>query len=340
MDPRSGAIPTTTGWTIDQQTGMASKTVEAGNTVGTLPIPTRANYEFVGWYTAATGGTRINDSVIIANTVTYYAHWMDSATATIGTTLYATLQEAVDDEPTDNTETTITLLKDTLEAVYIAADKNIVLDLDGHRLYNDGTKNAKSMNDNTTRPSVIENLGSIKIKNGTINANARQSVINTATGTVIIENTSVTHTGVGNNNTKQAIYLYSGTLIVTGNSTISANNSGAYQGVNRGVIQTDAGTVRILGGTVTSATGPAITSKAAGTIELGEKDGSILNTSPVIQGATNGIETPGTLKFYDGIVKGKTAAISGTVSDTEVGATEVNSTETIGSDTYYTRSYQ
>ena len=340
LDPRSGVIPTTTGWTIDQQTGKASKTVEAGNTVGTLPTPTRTNYDFAGWYTAATGGTRINDSEIIENTVTYYAHWMDNAAATIGTTLYATLQEAIDDVPANNTQTTITLLKDTLEAVHVAAGKNIVLDLDGYRLYNDGTKNAKSMNDNTSRPSVIENLGTLKIKNGIINGSSKQSCINTATGTITIENATVIHTGVGTNNTRQAIYLYSGTLIVTGNSTISANNTGAYQGTNRGAIQTDAGTVRILGGTVSSTAGAGITSKAAGTIELGEKDGSIDNTSPVIQGATNGIETPGTLKFYDGIVKGKTAAMSGTVSDTEIGATEVNSTETIGGYTYYTRSYQ
>ncbi len=340
LDPRDGTIPVTTGWTIDQQTGMASKTLEAGNTVGTLPTPTRTAYNFTGWYTAATGGTRINNSQLVTGTATYYAQWTDNAAAIIGQTLYATLQEAIDDVPTDNTETTITLLKDTLEAVYVAPDKNIVLDLDGHKLYNNGTKNAKSMNDNSTRPSVIENLGSIKIKNGIINASSRQSAINTATGTIIIENASVTHTGEGTNNTKQAIYLYSGTLIISGNSTISANNAGSYQGVNRGVIQTDAGTVKILGGTVTSTAGPAITTKAAGKIELGEKDGTIGNTSPVIQGKTNGIETPGTLKFYDGIVKGKTAAISGTVSDTETGATEVNGTETIGSDIYYTRCYQ
>ena len=233
------------------------------------------------------------------------------------------------------------MLKDTLEAVHVAAGKNIVLDLDGHRLYNNGTKNAKSMNDNTNRPSVIENLGNLKISNGTIvNGNSKQSAINTGTGTVIIENASISHTGGGSDFTKQAIYLYTGTLIVTGNSTITANNSGAYQGVNRGVIQTDSGTVRILGGTVSSETGPAITTKAAGKIELGEKDGTIGNTSPVIQGKTNGIETPGTLKFYDGIVKGRTAAISGTVSDTETGATEVNDTEVIGGYTYYTRCYQ
>ena len=75
---------------------------------------------------------------------------------------------------------------------------------------------------------------------------------------------------------------------------------------------------------------------------MGEEDGSIDNTTPVIQGKTNGIESASsvTFNFYDGIVKGVTASISGTVSDTETGASRVDDTETIGSDTYHTTYYQ
>lgn len=48
----------------------------AGNTIGTLPTPTKSGYSFAGWYTAASGGTKIsNTTPLPAENVTYYAHW-------------------------------------------------------------------------------------------------------------------------------------------------------------------------------------------------------------------------------------------------------------------------
>lgn len=335
FDPNSGTIPQ----------ADASRTVEAGNAVGTLPTTaTKANQCFTGWYTDPTNGTRINETEIIGDTtVTFYAHWTSNAVARIGAIYYESLQDAIDDVPTDNTQTTITLIADDLEAVYIEANKNIILDLDGHKLYNNGTKNAKSMNDNSTRPSVIENLGTLKIMNGTMTANSKQPAINTGTGDLIVENVTITHTGTSGQNVKQAITLHSGTLTIKGNSVLSANNSGAYGGYNRGVIQVISGTARILGGTITSATGPGIVNQASATLILGQKDGTAGNTTPIIRGKTYGVQTSGTgstFNFYDGIVKGITGSISGTIADYENGASRVDATETIGTDTYYTTCYQ
>jgi len=53
----------------------SSREVTAGETVGTLPTPTRRGYGFVGWFTAAEGGTQINASTPVSDNVTYYAHW-------------------------------------------------------------------------------------------------------------------------------------------------------------------------------------------------------------------------------------------------------------------------
>ena len=55
----------------------ASKTVSYDETYGELPTPTKTGYVFDGWYTSATGGTRITNSTTV-NTVsshTLYAHW-------------------------------------------------------------------------------------------------------------------------------------------------------------------------------------------------------------------------------------------------------------------------
>jgi len=42
----------------------------------TLPTPTRAGYKFLGWFTAASGGTKVTGSNYLASTsATLYAHW-------------------------------------------------------------------------------------------------------------------------------------------------------------------------------------------------------------------------------------------------------------------------
>ena len=55
----------------------ASKTVTYGGTYGTLPTPTRAGYTFNGWYTAASGGSKVGTDTKVAITAnqTLYAQW-------------------------------------------------------------------------------------------------------------------------------------------------------------------------------------------------------------------------------------------------------------------------
>ena len=70
----SGSIPSTTGWTGTGAT--ATKTVAYNAAYGTLPTPTKTGYGFVGWYTAATGGTKIDSTTKMgAANATIYAHW-------------------------------------------------------------------------------------------------------------------------------------------------------------------------------------------------------------------------------------------------------------------------
>lgn len=55
----------------------ANKNVTSGSTYGTLPTPTRSGYKFNGWYTAASGGTKITASSTVSATSnqTLYAQW-------------------------------------------------------------------------------------------------------------------------------------------------------------------------------------------------------------------------------------------------------------------------
>lgn len=65
FDPNGGSVSTT------------SKDIEFGAKYGTLPTPTRATYDFMGWYTDPEGGTLVTADTV--STVIYdqtlYAHW-------------------------------------------------------------------------------------------------------------------------------------------------------------------------------------------------------------------------------------------------------------------------
>lgn len=87
IDNKSGTVLLYAIWkantytvTFDASGGTVSdskKTVTYGSTYGTLPTASRTGYTFDGWYTAASGGTKItaDSKVSITANQTLYAHW-------------------------------------------------------------------------------------------------------------------------------------------------------------------------------------------------------------------------------------------------------------------------
>jgi len=57
--------------------GTRSKALTYGSSYGTLPIPTRDGYTFDGWYTSASGGSKVaaTDTFLLNGDQTLYAHW-------------------------------------------------------------------------------------------------------------------------------------------------------------------------------------------------------------------------------------------------------------------------
>lgn len=54
------------------------KSVSCGDTYGTLPIPARTGYSFLGWFTALSSGTQVSENTIMgAGDTTIYALWKD-----------------------------------------------------------------------------------------------------------------------------------------------------------------------------------------------------------------------------------------------------------------------
>lgn len=51
-----------------------------------IPTPTRDGFAFDGWYTAATGGTKIDENYVFPANTTVYAHWTQKQSYTVGVT--------------------------------------------------------------------------------------------------------------------------------------------------------------------------------------------------------------------------------------------------------------
>ena len=108
------------------------------------------------------------------------------------------------------------------------------------------------------------------------------------------------------------------TLIITGGTITSSNSTTIINQQPRST-----GNIMITGGTIISQTGTALANYDVVTIGTKgdtNEDGSlkVSKESPEIIGNV-GITNNGTLNFYDGIVKGKTTAISGTINEIEEG---------------------
>ena len=78
MNESGGNVPTfTVNYNANGGSGLsyASKSYLSGTPLGTLPSVSWLGYTFLGWYTAASGGVKINGDIIVLADQTYYAQW-------------------------------------------------------------------------------------------------------------------------------------------------------------------------------------------------------------------------------------------------------------------------
>ena len=281
---------------------------------------------FIGWYSGEDGaGEKYDEESIISRDVTLHAFWNDEQlVCSVGGITHGSLQECITEAGAGET---ITLLGDIREQIAIAAGKEIVFDLNGYTWHHN----------NVAGQPLIENNGKVTIINGTMTSSLRAGVLNNnSTGEMHIGNDArIIATG-----SRQAIYNNGGKLEISGNAYLSATTG------ERATVQNLAnGQLVITGGTIISANQEAVKVES-GTATIGVEDGTIGNTTPVIQGATNGITTSVNISMFDGILRGKNAAINNTgrITATEVGAVSVGidsvATEVIDGVTYKVIYYQ
>lgn len=298
--------------TFDPNGGTVGETlrkIEQNNAIGTLPTPTYTDHIFSGWYTDPTEGSEVSSNTVFDHNQILYAHWNDAKAQANGKS-YSSLQAAISGI-SDNTETTVTILTDLTENIQIPARKRVILDLQGNTLRNNGVS------------PVITNYGRLKIISGTITSNTSQGVINNKSGGILeVSGGSIIATG-----TRQAIYNDGGTVTISGTAYLSATS------IERPTVNNLASSTMIItGGTIFSENKQAVDN--LGTLTIGAKDGTIDLTIPTLIGATDGVTNSNIFNFYDGKIYGKTAAITGSVTDIETNSSIVSTTDTIGSETY------
>ncbi len=313
--------------TFDAMSGTspeATRAIESGSAIGSLPLATRTGYRFDGWYTLPEGGSEVTPSTTFENDTTIFAHWTQTSVASVNGIVYTSLQTAINQATSGST---VLLTDDCIESVKVPNNKTITLDLQGHTLSNSGDA------------STIENNGTLEVYNGTITGNAatKATINNNATGSLHISGGNVISTG-----TRSAVYNIAGGYVeISGNAYLSATATGVPNTtttLERATVQNLLnGTVKITGGTIVGVYQQAISNE--GNLTIGDNtDGNLSTVSPEIQGKTYGIRSTVAFDFYDGVVKGITDAIDNEINvvQTDSSYSIVHGTETIGSDSYKT----
>lgn len=208
----------------------------------------------------------------------------------------------------DNEQTTIVLINDRSENITIPSGKNIIIDLNGHTLRNNGTNN---------KSTVITNNGTLSLTNGTVTSSAETGIINNNSGAVL----NILDGNYIATYTRQALYNNGGTAnIYDGNLEADTSVRATVHNLNNGVIN-------IKGGNIVSNNSYAVYNEK-GTLNIGTLDEQYDSTAPIIQGKTYGVIANYKFNMYDGTIKGATY---------HVGISTTGSTPTITNDVNETK---
>lgn len=224
----------------------------------------------------------------------------------IGTDEYSKISTCIS-KADDNIQTTILLISDVGENFTVPLGKNIILDLNGYTLSNNGNK------------TVIENRGILQITNGTVTTDAQSGMINIYKDAVL-NISDGNYLAVYN---RQVLYNNGGTVNISGTANLVSESDvrAAVHNLNNGIMN-------ITGGNIISNNGYAVYNEK-GTLNIGSLDEQYDTTSPIIQGKTYGIVANSKYNVYDGIIKGSTYHV-GKTSNT-------GNTPTVSDDTSETK---
>ena len=275
---------------------------------------------------------------------------------------------------------TIKLLQNTSEIhIEVAENQNIVLDLNNKVLSNSGYGNVLenygelkitngtittnvaqgAINNNNSKATLILTNMTINVTKNT----ARQTIYNDGGTTIIGEGVVLTSVSDERANVQNV----TGTVIIDGARIISTGKMGAvynsqdgaiteirgnsyisatpYYNTNtsrdtRGAVHNFKGTMKITGGTIISDN--CAVRLEAGTLVIGKQDNAYNAEKPVIRGGKEGVNSAKAYAVYDGIIEGKTYAVTNEslINSIETGFVKVNEDRVVDGETYHALYYK
>ena len=180
------------------------------------------------------------------------------------------------------------------EAINIESNKNVTIDINGRNI--SSTNSVLIINNGNFK--IVDSVGTGLIENVNNSLIKNNGILIVTSGTINSEGSSVVNSGeVTINGGTLSSITNTGTLNVNGGNISSINNTG---------------TATLLGGTISSG---GIYNSSKGILTVGEKDGVISITSPVIQGTANAVSNEGIFNFYDGKLVGNDVLVSGKMTE-------------------------
>lgn len=309
--------------TFNPNEGTVNETTrqyEKNSLLGVLPVPTKDDYTFIGWYTRLHGGEKVGLDTVVTDNMELFAHWKKTSTIKIAQieetgNKYHTLQDAID-AASPFTTTEITILQDTYENVIVDSNKIITFKFGDYTL---------SSIDNR---AVITNYGKVTMISGRLTTlSENNAAVNNEEGEFIISGGSIVAAGQ-----RQAIYNNGGTLTITGTAYLN-NSSSVRAAVQNQNTNNKIGKTYITGGTIVSLKQEAV-KNLSGELYIGIKNGTIDITTPILKGETYGVNNASQFSFYDGTIKGLIHTVNGNVTSIEDNATTIYTTEVINNKEY------
>ena len=209
------------------------------------------------------------------------------------------------------------------------------------------------------RIPVLDNTGHLTLTGGSYTGDF--DISNHGTGDLTINSSTITNTGNGGINCFENSTATFNSINYTSSYTRTAMNVYGYSSVtiNGGTmtetVQTDvyhdpfinlygSATLDIVDGTISSELDYGVAVSESSTLTIGTSGGTPDTTNPVIYGRVYGLlhsDLTSNVNFYDGVIKGRTNSVSGTITETELnyketrdqvtegGVTTMNSTLTV-----------
>ena len=197
---------------------------------------------------------------------------IDNTVAESNNFRYTTLQKAIN-FATNNTATTVTLLKNISETATIASTKNITISGANYTINTTGVSpitNSGTLNLNNvtlTGASVVKSSGTLNLSSATITSKAG-TALRVEGGTTTIANSNLTAEGPSGN----ALYVSAGTVTLNSGTlssgTSKSNNSSAGTIVHGGTLNINGGTInaKTLGTNGLAMEGTGIVNMRGGTV--------------------------------------------------------------------------